>query len=297
MLDVMKSRPAYFKAWLAVILFAVLLISCSSGSSNGGGDGDPPGSLYAGVTECYLCHYPDDAIARFSGEDIVDKWLNGPHGNDESISPAFQKYDDHPNNTGFPYYGFAGLGTSPDCTLVCHDQLGDGESLEDFWIATGIEYLGIVNRPIVGCESCHGEGMEHKNSVGLLSPQYARPDPDRCGQCHNSEFDHNEQHPEGDNIYEDYITSPHADSIEDPNYVIYGNPASGVQPLCSKCHTDEGAKIYKDVHGGHDELEAALDGLDPLFEATVVQCRTCHNPHDPGVRSIKWTKRHCIRQV
>jgi len=268
----MKLRQAYFKAWLAVILFAVLLISCSSGSSNGGGDGDPPGSLYAGVTECYLCHFPDDAIARFAVMDIVEKWRDGPHGNNESINPL----DQYPNYPGFPYYGFAGLGTDPNCTLVCHDQLGDGESLEDFWIATGIEYLGIVNRPIVGCESCHGEGMEHKNSVGLLSPQYARPDPDRCGQCHNSDFDHNEHHPEGDNIYEDYITSPHADSIEDPNYVIYANPASGVKALCSKCHTDEGAKIYKDVHGGHDELEAAHSSVPYLRAMQRTAARTVH---------------------
>ena len=187
MFYVMISRPAGFKAWLAFLLLAMLLVSCSSGSSSDGSGGNTPDNLYAGVTECYLCHSPDDAIARFAGMDIVEKWLKGPHGNNESLNPL----DQHPDYPGFPYYGFGGLGESPDCTLVCHDQLSDGELLEDFWAETGIEYLGIVNRPIVACESCHGSGIEHKNSVGLISPQYARPDADRCGQCHNSDFDHN----------------------------------------------------------------------------------------------------------
>jgi nitrate/TMAO reductase-like tetraheme cytochrome c subunit len=51
--------------------------------------------------------------------------------------------------------------------------------------------------------------------------------------------------------------------------------------LCSKCHTDEGAKLYKDISGGHDELVDKLGSKPPVEDATVVQCRTCHNPHNP----------------
>ncbi len=38
---------------------------------------------------------------------------------------------------------------------------------------------------------------------------------------------------------------------------------------CSKCHTDEGARLYKDVSGGYDEFEEQLpDSLPPVADAT-----------------------------
>lgn len=231
MLYAMKSVSAVLKIWPVVILLAMLLISCSSSTppAAGGGGGATADPLDEGVSVCYLCHYPDGAIGTIPvGSEVVEKWLNGPHGNNETVTPAHTQVDNRPDNTGFPYFvGDSGLGTDSactpgidcppelNCTRVCHDQRGDGEWLEDFWIATGIDYLGVVNRPIVGCESCHGEGANHAGSVGLVAPQYPRPDPDRCGQCHFSDFIHNEYHPEGDNIYEDYITSRHAVSIGD----------------------------------------------------------------------------------
>ena len=290
MLDVMKSMPVALKTWLAVTMLSMLIISCSTSTPPTVVDDPPVEPLVQGVAVCYLCHYPDDAIDQFAGMDIVEKWRNGPHGNNETITITHAKVDNHPDNTGYPYFvGDSGLGTDtactpgldcppvPDCTRVCHDQLGDGELLED----AALDFIGLVNRPIVGCESCHGEAGDHAGSVGLVSPEFPRPDPDRCGQCHNSDFEHNLYTPEGDNIYEDYITSAHAVSISDPHYVVYATPPD-VQALCSKCHTDEGARLYKDISGGHDALEAALDGLDPVVDATVVQCRTCHNPHDPS---------------
>ena len=75
MLDVMKSVPAVLKAWLVVILLAMLVVSCSSSTPPATGGGSPPATVYAGATECFLCHYPDDSINRFTGMDIVEKWL------------------------------------------------------------------------------------------------------------------------------------------------------------------------------------------------------------------------------
>ncbi len=275
MSDVMESLPTALKVCLAVFLLALLLISCSSSSSRSGGDGQDSETQYVGIPECYLCH-ADGSIERFAGKQVVSKWLNGPHGNNESIDAMFQKIDLHPENSGFPYYGFQGLGAEPDCTSVCHDQLGDGELLQDFWDGEGVDYLGRVNRPLVGCESCHGRGNAH---FGIGPLQFPRPDAARCGQCHNSAFAHNEFTPEGDNIHEDYLSSPHANSIETPNYEEGSN--SDVRALCAKCHTDEGARLYRDVSGGHDELVTELENGTPVENATVVQCRTCHNPHDP----------------
>jgi len=262
------------KGWSAFLLLAMPLISCSS-SNSPPGDSQVSETLYVGTPECYLCH-ADGAIARFAGKQIVSKWLHGPHGNNESINDDHEKIDLHPENTGFPYYGYVGLGTEPGCTTVCHDPLGDGELLEDFWAGEGVDYLGIVNRPMIGCESCHGPGNTH---FGIGALQFPRPGPDRCGQCHNAEFYHNYYHPEADNIYEDYLTSPHAVSINDHNYE--GDSNTDVRARCGKCHTDEGAKLYKDVNGGHDELVEKLANKPPVENATVVQCRTCHNGHDP----------------
>jgi len=263
------------KGWLSVMLLAMPLMSCSSSSSPSGGDGQGQETLYVGIPECYLCH-ADGSIERFAGKKVVSKWLNGPHGNNESIDEQHNRIDLHPENTGFPYYGYQGLGEEPDCTLVCHDQLGQGELLEDFWTEEGVEYLGKINRPIIACESCHGQGNTH---FGIGELQFPRPDASRCGQCHNSDFEHNQFTPEGDNIYEDYLASPHADSIEYPNYE--GVSETDVRALCSKCHTDEGAKLYKDVSGGYDELVEELENEPPVENATVVQCRSCHNPHNP----------------
>jgi hypothetical protein len=271
-----KSLRVPVRAWLGVFCAALLMTSCSSSDNPYSGDSGPE-NLYVGLPECYLCH-ADGSIALFTGEKIVSKWLNGPHGNNESRNQFFQPVDLHPENTGFPFYGFGGLGTDPDCTTECHDQLGDGERLEDFWEETGVDYLGKVNRPLIGCESCHGEAGNH---FGIGELEFPRPDPDRCGQCHSEDFDHIEFNPEGDNIIEDYQASPHADSI---NVFTYAEGSdTDVQARCSKCHTDEGARLYKDISGGHDELEELLpDSLPPVEDATVVQCRTCHNPHDPN---------------
>ncbi|MDX1776016.1 MAG: hypothetical protein R3297_05500 [Desulfobulbales bacterium] len=269
-----RSLPAVFKGCLAVLLLTMPLISCSSSSSRPD-NSQGQETLFVGTPECYLCH-ADGSLERFAGKKVVSRWLTGPHGNNESRDERFQNVDLYPDNTGFPYYGFGGLGIEPDCTLVCHDQLGDGALLEGFWNETGVEYLGRVNRPLVGCESCHGQGNSHFGIGGL---QYPRPDPSRCGQCHNSDFAHNQFQPEGDNIYEDYLVSPHAGSIENPNYA--GGSETAVRAICSKCHTDEGARLYRDVNGGHDELLAELGSRPPVEDATVVQCRTCHNPHNP----------------
>jgi hypothetical protein len=198
MLDGMKMVRALFKIGLAVILPAMLLISCSSSTppaAGGGGGGGTVDPLNEGVFKCYFCHYPDDAIERFAGMDIFEKWLNGTHGNNETIEPVDVKVNNHPDNFGFPYFAESSLGKADDCTpgvdcseepgcsLACHDQLGDGEWLEE----AALDFVGLQNRPIIGCESCHVDGTEHANSAGLVTLPV--PGPDICGDCHDVEFD------------------------------------------------------------------------------------------------------------
>ena len=125
-----KFMPASIRTWLGVFCVALLMISCSDDDAPS--TSSQPTDLYVGLIECYLCHV-DEGVEKFAGSRVVSRWLNGPHGNNESITQFFQPVDLHPDNTGFPYYGFQGLGIEPDCTLVCHDQLSDGELLDDFW--------------------------------------------------------------------------------------------------------------------------------------------------------------------
>ncbi len=271
-----------FNLILYLICISSALLIISGCGSNGTNSGDPVTSEQnaIGFVECYICH-ADGVLARFVDRNIFSTWQNGPHGNNESIDEAHQHVDLHPDNPGFPYYGYSGIGVDPSCTLECHDQLGDGMLIEDFYIQEGNEYLGRVNRPLIACESCHGGGEEH---FGIKPVEYPIPDPSRCAQCHNDKFPdgHLQYHPEGDRIIEDYLVSPHAHSINEHNYVDENE--TDVRARCSRCHTDEGARVYTAFVTGTEsrsELMNLIDDKEDIENATPVQCKTCHDAHDP----------------
>ncbi|MEW6486338.1 MAG: cytochrome c3 family protein [Thermodesulfobacteriota bacterium] len=221
----------------------------------GGGGAD-----YAGARSCSVCHTR-----------ITPIWLGGAHANLEARDDSHRPLDLGLSTHGYPPYGYYGLGTDPDCTLVCHDPLGDGFDLAP-------NYTGNVPRPVVGCEACHGPGGDHFGSGPI---PYARPGAARCAPCHNASFDHNRYYPEGDEIYEDYAASPHARSINDHTYAQEGSTA--VRALCAKCHTDEGARAFQAIDGGYDDLSGSptFAVAQPVAGATPIQCRTCHDPHAP----------------
>ncbi len=259
----MERQSKISLAFSGALLGLFIIYGCT-------GDANPPGDLTAGdvasntvgLTECFGCHAdganPTGTIV-FGDSDAAlgngDGWLGGPHGN-ANESPRYS------------YFGDASC-------AKCHDQLGDGELLADFSSDFGVDSLGAVDRPVVGCESCHGSGAEH---FGAGPMELASPGPEICGQCHNEEFDHNKYNPEGDNIYEDYRASVHNSSINEHNFVNSTVPELGVIAACSKCHTDEGGRMYKDVSGGGIY---GLFAAPPLLGATDVQCRTCHDAHNP----------------
>lgn len=159
--------------------------------------------------------------------------------------------------------------------LKCHDPIGDGPALESYVSAEDVPAAGLA---VVGCETCHGAGGEHFGSgpMPVGSPNF-----EACGVCHNAEMFHNAYHPEGDNILEDYKASPHAASGDRNNF------------MCVKCHTDEGGRAYKDVETAESLAAVTL----PLATASPIQCRTCHDPHNPMKLLKEETENHRTHEV
>ncbi|MDW7645312.1 MAG: cytochrome c3 family protein [Desulfuromonadales bacterium] len=205
----------------------------SSGSATSGGTelGTDPvsGLAYVGADKCIECHegfsWSADEVAGFlAGKHVI--------------------HSDHID------------AASGDC-LQCHDPIGDGVLIEGYIDSANVPAAGLA---AVTCENCHGAGGEH---FGVGPIPNASPSYDACGQCHNSAMDHNRYHPEGDNILEDYVASPHADA-DGRN-----------EAICVKCHNDEGARMYKAVNSP-EGLAVTL----PIEGTThAIQCRTCHDPH------------------
>ncbi|HUT53667.1 MAG TPA: cytochrome c3 family protein [bacterium] len=247
---------------LALVAAVTVMLGCQPGSDeelkfHNIISKTPPALVAAvGIDVCGFCHTRQ-----------VDEWLLGQHGT------AFGDLD----SVGHPTYAqFLDSNGDPSMTSTghycyeCHDPQGDGRRLEP-------GYTGNVDRPVIGCEACHGGGAEH---YGAGNIPFAKPDAERCGQCHNQEFDHNTYHPNGDNIYEDYSMSGHSHSINSHNLAANGKD---VRATCGRCHTDEGFRKYiSQVPGttGHDSIEDFFTGLPDLADSSDVTCRTCHNPHE-----------------
>jgi hypothetical protein len=247
---------------LAATILAVSLWGCSSdfdaeNNPVAGGTGTPVVDASSiGAGNCIGCHEDAD-LSTIDSPQIVTDYLAGGH----VIHPA-------PTD---PALTIIDAASPPEC-LVCHDPIGDGRSLESF-IAPDGDYaptpsaaIPLAGLAAVTCEACHGAGGDHAvNAAGLPVP-YATPDYDRCGQCHNAALIKNNVHPaEGDNILEDYTASKHFSG------------ASRNQAVCVKCHTDEGARLYKSIDTATD-----LANTLPVTATNKIQCRTCHDSHNNG---------------
>ncbi len=114
----------------------------------------------------------------------------------------------------------------------------------------------------VGCENCHGGGGEH---FGVGPIPIAKPGISECATCHDNDI-HHTYHPEADFIASKFLESRHyTASVRN-------------EAICSKCHTDEGGRLYKNV-STRTQLEATVL---PVSSDEPVQCKTCHDPHNAG---------------
>jgi hypothetical protein len=279
----MAGRSNFIIGWIAMAMAFFLIAGCRSSTKQTSGE-QPTGVETVGLETCFKCH-SDGSLGKFpamignSGTTDVG-WLYSGHGNYEARDQNFLPIDLGIFNDGFPFYAFSEWN---DTCATCHDQLGDGQKISTIFALFG-PGIGEVNRPVVGCESCHGAGGNH---FGLGPIPYPKPDPSRCGQCHTDAFpdDHLVFHPEADRIYEDYLASPHSRSIAEPTRV--DGSTTDVTAQCSRCHTDEGVKLYVPGVPGtasHDDITAFFgDKAKPdVKNASAVGCRTCHDVHHQG---------------
>lgn len=152
-------------------------------------------------------------------------------------------------------HGTGVTAASGESCLQCHDPIGDGPLIQNRVPAANVPAAGLA---AVGCEGCHGNEAGHY--------RVAYPVAATCGQCHDTIHAMNPVNPEGENIYSDYLASKHGK----------GPTAAQTAAPCIKCHTDEGGRMYKDIHTAAD-----LANVLPLEAASPIQCRTCHNAHNP----------------
>lgn len=290
-----------------LIAIVALLYGCGSSMSSDGsktGDADSVGeaAVKIGINRCLSCHIESIADQDSKFTDAYTNWMQGPHGNfNKSVSHVKSDYSDFAVDAGtynagnsLEYIGFPDFDyLSDDSCLNCHGPSNlDNQAIASLPLVGYISNIFIdwsrqtqVARPVVGCESCHGGGSMHQIDPGLL-PSF-NPDMATCGNCHNVTFDHLAYHPIGaggvgnPGILEAVSNSPHSRSI---NSHVLEDEASEVNSRCSKCHTDEGARKYK----AYDEetyaaLKTTFDTLPALSgdAVTAVQCRTCHDAHNP----------------
>jgi hypothetical protein len=259
-----KHKIGAVPVFLIILLASALLYGCGNAKKEAP-ESAATGVATVGFTECYKCHAdaknpvgltPDPTIPSVPfGDTASIGWLDGVHSNSND-TPAFSAFSD-------------------STCAACHDQLGDGRTIENFSLDTGIAVLGTADRPVVGCESCHGGGGNH---FGLGPLPYPKSDGVMCAACHSASFPHTASNPEGGSIGEGFLASRHASS-KNTHVTDYSGSTTDIAALCGRCHTDEGAKRYISLVNGTDSYAAintALSAKSAVMDASTVQCRTCH---------------------
>ena len=215
--------------------------------------GGIPSVVEKGTVECLYsgCH---DSTVVTTGINPAISWALGFHGNVDAESGSI-------------------TGTCTDC----HDPINDSSDYPLLFTGTSagiiadtvLSALGLTPKPLVGCEACHGSGMEHYAYMGttLYYGQHREPMPSTvfpslgnpyhttsCGPCHSPD-----QHAGGSSLnnvlanqYPEwyggdgqgfYIDDGHSDSlIVETAQGMMTSTVRGVP--CAVCHTVEGFVTY-----------------------------------------------------
>lgn len=236
--------------FLVAALAALALWGCGSNGGSGGSDvsdSDDPSNLdYVGVTNCRVCHENPTVVWAETLDVPVSNGMN-------------ERSNAHGNANGRPSLTY--FGNDPDDCSGCHDPAGDGTTIvEDFGASS--------NRPVVGCEGCHGGGSAHRG-VGPIP--YPQPGLEQCAACHNAH---------GNNI----------DTLEDDyNLTSHATHSHGSSAKCQRCHTHDGALAFGDDATGNKTVMDALTAT-ALTEVGPMVCATCHDEHYFGFRvPLNWS--------
>ena len=236
-------RIQKFTCWAVALLAVAMLWGCGSSGGSGGSDvvasPDADTVQTLGVNNCLTCH--EGGGDPFAPQ-VANSWANNIHGNANN-SPG---------------------DLNDQFCLDCHDPLNDA-SLVGFTDGRAV---------VVGCEACHGGGSAHRG-IGPLP--YTRPGVEQCAQCHNADFPHGFA-PEGVNIAEDFVASPHTNSLNE--HVFAEEGSTDVRARCAKCHSNAGAKMFAEIDGDYDTLSSMLSNDElPVADPGAIDCATCHQAH------------------
>lgn len=225
------------KQWLVLLVAILACFTLWGCGSSGSGDSSEVTTVddiaAVGVGNCSVCHNAE-----------TDDWLaSNAHG----------------NSGEFPALSYFGHDPATDCN-ICHDPNAEGENLRAI-------FADESNRPVVGCEECHGGGSAHRG-VGPLA--YAWPDEVRCATCHDGAH--------GDYNLATAVTNSAHNNSDDLH-------ASATR--CQRCHTTEGS-ILLSQYTGDAEVMHLMDDIVPIgAEADLhpVTCVACHETHTDELRA------------
>ena len=230
-------------------LLSVFLIFTGCGFNPKDSGGGLPGIVEKGTVECLYagCH---DSTTATTGINPDVSWALGFHGNVDAVSASI-------------------TGTCTDC----HDPINDSSDYSLLFTAnsTGIiadsihSALGLTYKPIIGCEACHGAGMEHYAYIDttLYYGEHREPMDSTafnvfanpfhllsCGPCHSPS-----QHAGGTSVG-DFLTNQYPEWFrgDGPGFFVndghsdslvvetlQGFMTSTVRGVpCAACHTTEG---------------------------------------------------------
>jgi len=240
----------YMKTVANIMILSVALMALAACGMNE----QEPGSATSGITngalsntvglgECFSCHRdganPGVLNAVMGDSAGKNGWINSAHANFN-------------NST---YFGDPDLVGS--CSTNCHDTLGIGNGIA----SEGIDEIGAFNRPVVGCEDCHGPGAEHFGAGPIT-----RPGADKCLGCH------------------ELISLIDNSMISTPTHLGgIGLAVNGPALIINDTHFAQPG-VFNGSNGANTANIAgySMDFSDPDA------CNNCHNPHSDNEINKQW---------